>query len=298
MTSLTEILENERGGIKAELLKASSAEEAQIAAGRAFDRLLYRFAEDCESERLKKEAAHFAEIAKAACAFADTAGEPEVWEKELPADVTASPKKKGRVRAAGVLIALLGLVASAAGIVLFMNAVPGSTADGVWELPLGLLGGGALLFFIGGVFLLRAKERAALPSVAQKAVVKPDPDKLYRALQASVITMDRQLGLAEQEEKAEKKRLLLEEKTPLPMEELELFSGLIEAAGSDDADYAKEKIGDVSYFLHNRGVEMVEYTPEHEEWFELLPSDTPGTMRPALVSGGRLLVKGLAAGGV
>ena len=59
-----------------------------------------------------------------------------------------------------------------------------------------------------------------------------------------------------------------------------------------------EKTGDVRYYLHNHGIDTVDYSPEHESWFELLPSEEETTIRPALVSEGRLLVKGLAAGGM
>ena len=88
-----------------------------------------------------------------------------------------------------------------------------------------------------------------------------------------------------------------EELETLPREELELFAGLMEAAASRDEEYALEKIGDVKYYLHKNNVDAVDYTPDHEDWFELLPSEEAGTIRPALVSEGRLLVKGLATGG-
>lgn len=292
--TLSDILNEERDNIKARFAGADSTEAAQEAMRRSLERLLFRFMEQSESERVKQTAAHLAETVKASVAMLDTSGEPEIWEKE--ASVTAGKKKGMKLRPVGLILALVALAVLAAGVVLLMTRVPGTTAKGIWELPLALIAAGALLLFAGGLFIRTDKK--ALKKGAEKTVIlHMDAGKLYRALQAVAITMDRQLALAEAEEREDLKRTAEKADAALSKEELELLAGLMEAAMSHDEEYALEKAEDVRFYLHNHGIETVDYTPEHESWFELLPSEEEATIRPALVSDGRLLMKGLAAVG-
>ena len=54
---------------------------------------------------------------------------------------------------------------------------------------------------------------------------------------------------------------------------------------------------DVKFFLHARGIEAVDYTDEHRNWFDRMPGKKNETLRPALVMDDVLLKKGLASGG-
>ena len=94
----------------------------------------------------------------------------------------------------------------------------------------------------------------------------------------------------------------------LSEDELELFAGLLEAETSGDSGYALDQIGNVRFYLHRQGIETVDYTQEHDSWFERMPA-APGaggvglfadrsvkTVRPALVRNGELVKKGIAAG--
>lgn len=94
-----------------------------------------------------------------------------------------------------------------------------------------------------------------------------------------------------------RKQLASADEGGLPKEELELYAGLLEAHASRDAEYALEKLSDVRYYLHQKDVDVVDYSADHESWFDLLPAEEAGTIRPALAKGGKLLVKGLAAEG-
>jgi hypothetical protein len=85
-------------------------------------------------------------------------------------------------------------------------------------------------------------------------------------------------------------------KTVTPSE-LELFSDLLTAAYSGDAEYALEKIEQIKYFLHRQQIEVVDYSKENEKYFDLMPVSKAATIRPALVAQGGLLKKGLASSG-
>ena len=79
--------------------------------------------------------------------------------------------------------------------------------------------------------------------------------------------------------------------------ERDLYAGLLEALYSRDGAFALDELQEVRVFLRTRGVEPVDYTDEHRAWFDVLPAKTAGTLRPALVSDGKVLKKGLAARG-
>ena len=74
-----------------------------------------------------------------------------------------------------------------------------------------------------------------------------------------------------------------------------IFSELLEAGYSGDGEFALERLGSVKFFLHKNGIDAVEWSPENDELFDRLPAAESGTIRPALVSEGKLLKKGLAA---
>ena len=76
---------------------------------------------------------------------------------------------------------------------------------------------------------------------------------------------------------------------------LELFSELLETAYATGDDGARESAASIRFYLHSAGVDVVDYTPGRESWFEFLPAPRPGTMRPALASEGKLIKKGLAS---
>ena len=61
--------------------------------------------------------------------------------------------------------------------------------------------------------------------------------------------------------------------------------------------YALEKIDDIKYYLHKQQIEVVDYSKDTAQYFDLMPGTQSGTIRPALVADGVLLKKGLAQTG-
>ena len=76
---------------------------------------------------------------------------------------------------------------------------------------------------------------------------------------------------------------------------MQLYSDLLEALYSGDAEYAFGRLEEIRYYLHGRQVEVVDCSGENAKYFDRMPSSVSGTLRPALVSGGKLLKKGLAS---
>ena len=76
---------------------------------------------------------------------------------------------------------------------------------------------------------------------------------------------------------------------------LDLFAELLETAYVTGDESARESISAIRFYLHNAGIDVVDYVPGNESWFVFLPASKPGTMRPALASEGQLIKKGLAS---
>ncbi|MBQ6582711.1 MAG: hypothetical protein IJH77_02660, partial [Mogibacterium sp.] len=79
--------------------------------------------------------------------------------------------------------------------------------------------------------------------------------------------------------------------------EIDLFAGLLAASYSQDPEYALEKIDEIKYYLHRQQIEVVDYSEETRQYFDLMPGTEAGTIRPALVADGAVLKKGLASAG-
>jgi hypothetical protein len=56
-------------------------------------------------------------------------------------------------------------------------------------------------------------------------------------------------------------------------------------------------VDQIKYFLHKNQIEVVDYSKDTAQYFDLMPGTKAGTIRPAMVANGRLLKKGLASKG-
>ena len=76
---------------------------------------------------------------------------------------------------------------------------------------------------------------------------------------------------------------------------MELFAGLLESLYAQDGAAAREMSESIRFFLHGEKVDVVDFEKGRENWFEFLPAQRTGTIRPALVADGRLIKKGMAS---
>ena len=80
-------------------------------------------------------------------------------------------------------------------------------------------------------------------------------------------------------------------------EDIQLLSDLLESAyGEADSEHSRQIISELKFYLHRKNIEVIDYDGENRDYFELMPSESAGTIRPALVMAGSVLRKGLAAG--
>lgn len=287
--SLQAFLESDREMLLANLEKDRAPEAAQAALERAIDRTLVRYVEQCSDPRQCAAAQGILEAVKATLPMLGAVNDTRVWKK------TADTARRER-RLPGKALALLF-----AGAVLVLASLIALLLGRTTLAPLGALrgfapalAGSACLFFAG-----RASVRKPLPSEPGAADVRVDylidPQKTLHLLRAAMLVADTRLDALAEESAAQRRQPEGAPQSALPPEQVELLSGLLEIAyGRDDAD-AREMISAIRFYLHNAQVDVVDSDDDNEAWFEFLPSPRPGTLRPALVSGGKPLKKGLAA---
>ena len=84
--------------------------------------------------------------------------------------------------------------------------------------------------------------------------------------------------------------------------DLQFFCELLENAYAlrrqfpQDAAIA-EQVESIRYYLHERGIETVDYSRQDGKWFELLPGDDEAvTIRPAFLQDSVVVMRGIASG--
>ena len=132
---------------------------------------------------------------------------------------------------------------------------------------------------------------------ARYAHILPDlrcMQDLYRVLHAAMTVADQCVSEAASEEAFDEKREGAFDEAGLTGEELTLLAGLFEAAYSGDAEYMRDKIEELKAVLHRRHIEVVDCSESTHSFFDQMPSEREGTLRPALLSDGKVLRRGLA----
>ena len=145
---------------------------------------------------------------------------------------------------------------------------------------------GCLFILIAGFMLFFRRK------VKSKATVEisADADDIVKRLEEVVKSID---AMLEKEKQAQKKQQQLME-SAINADEANLFSYLMEAKLSGQADYALEQLDEVERYLAKQDVMLVNYIKGNEKYFDFLEGEETKTIRPALVRGGEILTKGLA----
>ena len=143
--------------------------------------------------------------------------------------------------------------------------------------------------FLSGLLWVKASEG--------KVVSTLNPDALWHTLTRISETVDRKIeDLAALSAENASPDPAETEPGPLSPEELALITELLEGLYTESGDFALQKLKKLRPYLREKGVELVEFQPDTEEYFEILPSkQSTTTLRPALLYHGDLLMIGRAA---
>lgn len=291
--SLAALLDEDREMVSAALAADRALPSAQAALEKEIDRVMYRYVEGCPDEALRQSAQHILQAVKNTLPVMDTVGEARAWKKEAE-----SPRRGGLSLRPVTLIMLL------AGAVLIFGAVLGVLISGRYSdvlafikalLPVAL-GGGALYW--AGVQSARPKKRGAGRQGEEQTRTEylVDVEKAWHCLRGVMLQADGQLERIREDRAATRQREAdAASESRLSPGELELFGELLETAYASADDGARESASAIRFYLHNAGIDVTDYEAGRENWFEFLPAGKPGTIRPAMISEGKLLKKGLAS---
>ena len=148
---------------------------------------------------------------------------------------------------------------------------------------------------------MRAGKKHAKPPETDRIIdVTMDHEKIYRNLSHALVIVDKNLDDAAvrlQVQKEETAESQTDIRDLLPGQEMELISGLLTSAyGTPGESVSQTVISDVRYYLHRKGIEVVDYSEENRRMFSRMPGKKEATLKPALVKDGKVLAKGLVTG--
>ena len=142
--------------------------------------------------------------------------------------------------------------------------------------------------FISGRYWLMEREAGVHATL--------DADVVWDTIEGTVETMDVKLRALSPEDKGTDQGSA--SATGTDRSELALMGGLLEGLYSSNGDYAIRQLKLVRPYLEERGIELVEYNGSNGELFSVMPSaGAMRTRRPAMLSGGELILEGIALDG-
>lgn len=286
-TTLLDLLESDREMILASLNRDRRPESAQAALEKALDRVSLRYAEQCDDADARNAAQLGLRAMKSALPLMDSVEEVRRWQRaaDKPASRRMKPAAMGFLAVGAVLVlaVMLGLLITGgrlAGAVAFIEAL----------VPAVL--GMAALFWAGVQYAKPEKSREEAPAVRDEFLI--DVEKVWHHLRGMLLLLDSAVEQVRGASAKAGERVALEVPAP-DSAQLELFSTLLEHcyAHPDDPD-SREMADSLRFYLHGAGVEVVDFRPGRETWFECLPARQSGTIRPALTREDKLVKKGLA----
>lgn len=292
---MTDILEKDREGILSGIAQAGTAAKAVTVLENETDKLLLKYNDQCESDREREAAAYMMQAVRLSLPLIDSAGKTTVWEKGTDKQ---DKGEKGKLNLPFVLLTLGAVILVAYGLVpLVVAGVVNAGEEYRTQLLIRccFVIGGMIMGFFAGAMQRRTEKKSAKEHQVE---IRPDADKIYRNYRAAIYSVDQSLeeiSAAERWSKRQKAGNIDGRKATTP--EIELFSDLMAASYSGDPEYALEKIEEIKYYLHKQQIEVVDYSKENAQYFDMMPGTQAGTIRPALVADGQILKKGLASTG-
>ena len=287
--NLQSYFEKDRERFVASLKQASTPEKAIPVIESEYDRILYEYNEQCEEDYERRCAAMILQSARMTAPLIDSFGEIKIWEQG--GKLLNDEKKK--VDGKAVLLLIVGIVLTVASVIVLGGSdMVLNKCFSMPAVPIAFFAGLACLFFSGLFF--KKTTKAVYSEKQLKAEPHIDAEKIYRTMHAVLLVADRSIADA-----LSAKRMDEESKLQDPVEskaDLSFYSDLLEASLAKDGEYALDQISKVPFYLHQKGIEAVEYRDDIRSWFDVIPGERHETIRPALVKDGRLLKKGIVSG--
>ena len=302
--TLQSILEQNRERFLAAVQGADTG-SAIRALNAELDRILYTFNDGEENARVREAAGHMIQLAKASCSLVDSAGETKIYGRTEYGEAPPARAKMPRWVLALLILGLVCAAVTVVGVQLLATAAAKAAHD--WQSaglpPRSIMAAipllAAVLLFLAGRLSNRKK---SAPKEKLHTETKIDASMVYNHLLSMVLVMDKSLEDVRNSAKQEENERLKDQVSAMDPAELELLSQLLENAygRKSEDEQAGEEIAQIRFYLHQKNIDVVDWAADAEKqggWFDMMPAYKSGTIRPALVSDGKLLKKGLASAG-
>ena len=287
---LVELLEKDKENLLTELAAAKEPDRAIRVLENELDKILMTYNEQCDSERERDAAAYMMQAVRLSLPLIDSVGETKIWET---GDVVEAHKT--RMWPLVIILLVVAVVLCGVGLLPMVLDLGGiDKVDYVKLAPMEL--GGLAAAMVAG--LLARRPRPKKTKTGQRVETHVDPNKICISFRNALLAVDQNLEEIQSMQRWEKREEAGKiDGHEVSASELDIFSDLLAASYSKDPEYALEKIDDIKYYLHKQQIEAVDYSAETAQFFDMMPSQRAGTIRPALVADGKLLRKGMASAG-
>ena len=287
---LIDLLEKNKENLLTELAASKVPEKAVRVMENELDRLLMMYNEQCGSEKERETAAYIMQAVRLSLPLIDSCGEMKVWETQ------SASQSKSRLNPLAILFVIAGAVLCGLGLLPLIVGIQDAGKDPDLLKIAAMELGGLAAAFLGGLLARGSGQKA--PKRTHRVETQIDPNRIYRNFRNVILSADQNLDeIRSLERRSRQEGAGLINARGASSAELELFSDLLAAAYSKDPDFAMEKMEEIRYYLHRQEIEVVDYSRETEQFFDMMPGQFAGTIRPALVSDGTVLRKGIASRG-
>ncbi len=276
--TLFEIYKSRKDNLATRIRESKSLYETGSVISEVFETMQYQYLTRPENSDMADKLADYINMSKTYFTLLESVNKYKLWENAE----AKQPKKKSPVPGLVVLLIGLALVFGAVGYYMFMYNV---SFDKMQNFMIAMAAGCFMILVAGFMLFFRRK-------VKSKATVEisADADDIVKRLEEVVKNID---AMLEKDKKAVSVHKQLVE-TAINADEAQLFSYLLEAKLSGQADYVLEQLDEVERYLAKQDVMIVKYIKGNEKYFDFLEGEETLTVRPALVRAGQVLAKGLA----
>jgi len=277
--TLLEIYKSRKDNLVLRIKESKSLYETGSVISEVFETMQYQYLSQGDNDQLADKLEELMSLAKTTFPLLESVNKYRMWEN---AETDAKPKKKSPVP--GLVCYLIGilLIFVTVGYYMFLNNIKFADAQ-VW---LAVMAVGCLFMFIAG-FMLFFRRKTKSKAVVE---ISADAEDIVKRLEELVKAIDTAL---ENEKKARRQQAVMLE-SAINADEVQLFSYLMEAKLSGQADFALEQLDEVEHYLAKQDVILVNYTKGNEKYFDFLEGEETKTIRPAFVRKGEIMQKGLA----
>lgn len=298
--SLAAFLEQDKDMVMAQLSADRTQENAVRVLEKETDRLMYRAG--AFDARKAPAAQGMLQVLKSALPLTAAVSEVQTWEKSAKKDAG-----KGSVRppALSVVCGIAGILCVIAGLI-----GPGAFSGFTRIFQVLWTAAGCALLLAGGYLAGRGRRmegrqktgsaRARDEEIQQTFLV--DQARIWHILQGTLLGADHSLETARELFAGAASEGSRDASGSLKKADLQFFCELLENAYAlrrqlpQDAAIA-EQVESIRYYLHERGIETVDYSRQDGKWFELLPGDDEAvTIRPAFLQDSVVVMRGIASG--